>query len=79
MSEAEGPLKGGAQSYLHDGLNGYPSDQVDADWFAQHLPDFRTATMLTTSLMKLSGYIAARLPIGQVIADNRANHGHSAK
>ena len=72
MSEAEGPLKGGAHDYLHNCLNDYRSDEVDADWFAQHLPEFRTATTLTRPLMKLSGYIAARLPVGQVIADNRA-------
>jgi hypothetical protein len=71
MSEAEGPLKSGAQNYLRE-LNDYCSDEVDAGWFARHLPEFRTATTLTASLMKLSGYIAARLSIGQVIADNRA-------
>jgi hypothetical protein len=44
----------------------------------------RTATTLTAWLMKLSGYIAARLSIGQVIADNSAimdcplNEGHWA-
>jgi hypothetical protein len=72
MSEAEGPLKDGAQEYLHKHLNDYRSDEVDADWFARHLPEFKTATKLTTPLRKLSGYIAARLPLGQVIADNRA-------
>jgi hypothetical protein len=72
MSTAEGPLKGGAQNYLRDGFNDYRSDEVDADWFSRQLPGFRTATTLTTSLMKLSGYIASRLPVGQVIADNRA-------
>jgi hypothetical protein len=72
MSETEGPMKDGAQDYLHNSLNDYRSDEVDADWFAQHLPEFRTAATLTTPLMKLSGYIAARLPVGQVIADNRA-------
>jgi hypothetical protein len=72
MSETEGPMKDGAQDYLHNGLSDHRSDEVNADWFAQHLPEFRTATTLTTPLMKLSGYIAARLPVGQVIADNRA-------
>jgi hypothetical protein len=65
-------LKRGAQDYLHNHLNDYRSDEVDADWFAQHLPEFRTAATLTTPLMKLSGYVAARLQVGQVIADNRA-------
>jgi hypothetical protein len=72
MSEAEGPLKGGAQDYLHNHLNDHRSDEVDADWFARHLPEFRIATTLTAPLMKLSGYIAARLLVGQVTADNRA-------
>jgi hypothetical protein len=72
MSEAEGPLKVGAHYYLYNCLNDYRSDEVDADWFARHLPEFRTAATLTMPLMKLSGYIAARLPVGQVIADNRA-------
>jgi hypothetical protein len=72
MSETEGPLKDGAQEYLHNSLNDYRSDEIDADWFAQHLPEFRTATTLTPPLMKLSGYISARLPVGQVIADNGA-------
>ena len=84
MSEAEGPLKSGAQEYLHTGLNDHRSDEVDAGWFARHLPEFRTATTLTAPLMKLSGYITTRLPVGQVIADNRAimdtplNGDHSA-
>jgi hypothetical protein len=72
MSKAEGPMKSGAQDYLDNCLNDYRSHEVDANWFARHLPEFRTATTLTAPLMKLSGYIAARLPIGQVIADNRA-------
>jgi hypothetical protein len=84
MSETEGPLKSGAQDYLQHHLSDYRSDEVDGDWFARHLPEFRTATNLTAPLMKLSGYIAARLPLSQVIADNRAimdnplNEDHSS-
>jgi hypothetical protein len=39
-SETEGPMKDGAQDYLHNGLSDYRSDEVNADWFAQHLPEF---------------------------------------
>jgi hypothetical protein len=33
MSETEGPLKDGAQEYLHNCLNDYRPDEIDADWF----------------------------------------------
>lgn len=72
MSETEGPLRWGAQDYVQNHLTDYRWEDVDANWFAQHLPGFRTATKLTAPLMKLSGYIAARLSVDQVIADNRA-------
>jgi hypothetical protein len=72
MSEIDGPLKEGAQLYLRDGFKNYSPTEVNAHWFAQNLASFRAASNLTEDLEKLSGYIEARLPVRQVIADNRA-------
>jgi hypothetical protein len=72
MSETGGRMQHGALDYLRNDLNDYRADEVNAEWFAQHLAEFRTTTSLTKPLMKLAGYIAARLPVSQVVSDNRA-------
>lgn len=72
ISEMGGPLQKGAQDYLREELNNYWPGEVDGQWFAQKLPEFRNANTLTQTLEKLSGYIAAKLPVAKVIADNRA-------
>jgi hypothetical protein len=84
MSETAGRMQHGALDYLRNDLNDYRAEEVNAEWFAQHFDGFRTATGLTGPLMKLSGYIAGRLPVSQVISDNRAimhnplNEDHAA-
>lgn len=67
-----GPLQGGAQSYLDSLLSGqYRHDDVDGAWFADQLGGFRQAEALTDVVMKLSGYIASRITVPQIVADAR--------
>jgi hypothetical protein len=72
MSQAAGPLQWGAQQYVRDGLAEYRYDAVNSQWMDERLADFRPANTLTPDLQKLAGYIAANLPIEQVISDNCA-------